>query len=160
MALIMIRNACGSDFNAVFDLENQVFQLHLNARPDLIKPKLSFNQEYFSKCIQDDKMNVLVFEENETILGYCITQVVEHKDHHVFYDMIVLEIRDMCVDEKARGRDIGRQLFDRAKDYAKEIGAHSLELSVWGFNRNARQFYEHLGMSERVSRMEMIIDYA
>ena len=87
-----------------------------------------------------------------------VTQKLEYKDHHLYYDMKILEINDMCVNEKARGKNIGRQLVNRAKDYAREIGAIRLELTVWGFNKNARQFYEQIGMTERTIRMEMIIE--
>jgi RimJ/RimL family protein N-acetyltransferase len=55
-------------------------------------------------------------------------------------------------------KNIGRQFVNRAKDYAKEIGATRLELTVWGFNKNAREFYEHLGISKRTIRMEMNIE--
>ena len=151
----MIRDAIISDFDEILSLEKQVFQIHLNARPDMIKPQLPFNQDYFEQCLYDDKKNIYVFDENGSILGYCITVINEYKDNHLYFDHKVLEINDMCVEEKARGRNIGRQLVDRAKQRAIEIGATRLELMVWGFNKDARQFYEHLGFSERISRMEM-----
>ena len=154
----MIREAFISDFDAIHNLENQVFQIHLTARPDMIKPKLPFNQEYYEQCLQDKNKKIFVYEEDESILGYCITLQVEYKDHHLFFDTKILEINDMCVDENARGRSIGRLLVNNAKDYAKEIGATRLELSVWGFNSDARQFYEHLGLLERICRMEMSIE--
>jgi len=155
----MIREACLSDFNAIYNLENQIFYMHLNARPDMIKPKKEpFGRDYFENCLNDEKVKIFIFEENGEILGHCMTRQWEYDNHHMFYDMKILEINDLCVDEKARGKNIGRQLFNRAKEYAKEIGAIRLELTVWGFNKNARKFYEHLGMSERTIRMEMIIE--
>ena len=154
----MIREVCLSDFNAISNLESQVFHIHLNARPDMIKPEGPFNRDYFETCLNDENVKIFVFEENEEILGYCITRKWWYSNHHLFYDMTILDINDMCVDEKARGKSIGRQLFNRAKEYAKEIGAAKIELSVWNFNKNARQFYEHLGMKERISRMEIIIE--
>ena len=154
----MIREACISDFNAISNLERQVFDIHLNARPDMIKPELPFNKDYFETSLNDENVKIFVYEENREILGYCITKKWGYSNHHLFYDMTILDINDMCVDEKARGKSIGRQLFNRAKDYAKEIGAAKIELSVWNFNKNARQFYEHLGMAERISRMEFIIE--
>ena len=154
----MIKEACLSDFDAMSDLENQVFHIHLNARPDMIKPKLPFNKDYFETCLSDEDIKIFVFEENGEILGYCITKKSGYNDHHLYRDMTILDINDMCVDEKARGKGIGRQLFDRAKDHAKEIGAVKIELSVWSFNINARQFYERLGMKERTIRMEIMIE--
>ena len=155
----MIREACPSDFDAISNLEYQIFHLHINARPDMIKPRSEpFGKDYFEKCLKDENIKIFVYIENEKILGHCITKQWTYDNHHMFYDMKLLEIDDLCVDENARGKNIGRQLFNRARDYAKEIGAARLELMVWGFNKNARQFYEHLGMSERISRMELIIE--
>ena len=125
----------------------------------MIKPREKpFDREYLDQCLNDEKTRIFVYEESGEILGFCITMRREIKDHHIFYDMTILEIDDMCVDESARGKKIGRQLFDRAKEYAREIGAARMELMVWNFNKNARQFYEHLGMTERISRMEMAIE--
>ena len=154
----MIREVCLSDFNAIFNLESQVFNIHLNARPDMIKPQMPFNRGYFEYSLNDVNVKIFVYEESGEILGYCITKKWGYNNHHLFYDTTILDIDDICVDEKARGKNIGRQLFNRAKDYAKEIGAAKIELSVWNFNKNARQFYEHLGMKERISRMEIIIE--
>ena len=153
----MIREACISDFDALSNLEDQVFYMHLNARPDMIKQK-PFTGDYFEKCLNDEKTKIFVLEENGEILGHCITRLWETDNHPMFHAMKILEIDDLCVDEKARGKNIGRQLFNRAKAYAKETGAAHLELMVWSFNKNAKQFYEYLGMSERISRMEMIIE--
>jgi len=139
-------------------LQNQVFQIHLLARPDMIKPILPFNQDYFEKILQDESKKFFIYEESDNTLGYCIIQKLEYKDHHIYHDMMIIEISDMCVDEKARGKNIGQKFVNNAKDYAKEIGASRLELTVWGFNKNARQFYEHLGMIERTIRMEMGVD--
>ena len=154
----MIREACLSDFDAISNLESQVFRIHLNARPDMIKPKEPFKRDYFEACLNDENIKIFVFEENGGILGYCITRKWGYVNHHLFYDMTILDINDMCVDEKARGKNIGRRLFNQAKEYAKEIGAAKIELSVWNFNKNARKFYERLGMKERISRMEIIIE--
>jgi len=111
----------------------------------------------FIQSCQDENIKIFVSEEAGSVLGYCITRKLEFKDHHMFFDMMILEIVNLCVDEKARGKSIGRQLFERAKEYGNEIRATRLELTVWVFNKNAKQFYEHLGMSERTHRLGMNI---
>ena len=130
----MIRDACSSDFEAIFNLETQVHQIHFNARPDMVKPDVPFNKEYYETCLSDEDMKIFVYEENGDVLGYCITRILRHSNHHLFCDMTVLEINDMCVDETVRGKAIGYQLFSYAKEYASKIGATKLELSVWAFN--------------------------
>jgi len=119
---------------------------------------MPFNEDYFEASLNDENVKIFVYEEKGEVLGYCLTKKWGYSSHHLFYDMTILDINDMCVDEKVRGKSIGRQLFNRAINYAKEIGAAKIELSVWNFNKNARQFYECLGMTERISRMEMMIE--
>lgn len=153
----MIREATSSDFDAIAALEKQVFIMHFESRPDIIN-KNPFNQEYYDKCLEDEHMKMFVFEENGSIIGYCKTVTQHYEEHPVFNDMTVLEINSMCVDEKARGKHVGRRLFDKAKAYAQEIKAARLELTVWNFNKNAREFYEHLGMTTRTLRMELGIE--
>ena len=155
----MVREACLSDFAGISHLENQVFYMHLNARPDMIKPKEEpFSRAYFETCLADENMKIFVYEAAGEILGHCFVRQWAYENHPMYYDGKILEIDDFCVDENARGKQIGRKLFHRAKAYAKEIGAVRIELTVWSFNENAREFYEHLGMAERTRRMQMCVE--
>ena len=155
----MIRNASRSDFAAITALESQIYAIHLHAHPDLIKPQFDEGlfHEYLEECLDDDNGSIFVFEENGEILGYCITRKRKYRNHRLFFDMLSLELDDICVDEKARGRQIGTQLFEAAKAYAAEIGASHLELTVWEFNKNARRFFERQEMTPRLTRMELDI---
>ncbi len=153
-----IREATLSDFDGISLLEGQVFKLHLDARPDMMKPrKRAFESEYFEKCLGDENIKIFVAEESGQIVGHCITRKWGYKDHPMIFDMTILDIDDLCVDERFRGKGVGKLLFERAVSYAKELSADHVELSVWGFNENAREFYEHLGMKVRISRMEYIL---
>jgi len=96
-----------------------------------------------------------MYLEENNFIGYCAVQNNEIKPHFVFHDMKVIEILDICVDEKYRREGIGKQLFETIKTLAKEINADFIELGVWEFNLNAKKFNEHLGMKTRISRMEL-----
>ena len=69
-----------------------------------------------------------------------------------------LYIDDICVDEAARGQGVGRMLFERIRDYARELGAYNVTLNVWSCNPGARAFYEKLGLVPYQTGMEMILD--
>jgi ribosomal protein S18 acetylase RimI-like enzyme len=85
------------------------------------------------------------------------TNIKEIVNHQVFRDMRNLEIEDLCVDEKYRGKGIGKKLFEEAIKHGKENGVKFIELSVWEFNQNAKIFYEHAGMKVKTNRMELNI---
>ena len=155
----MIRNAVISDFPAIAALEKQVYNLHLSAYPDLIRPQLdeALFRDYFEECLDSENGKILVYEDSGEILGYCVLRKREYKNHRLFFDMISLELDDICVDAEARGQQIGKRLFGAAKAYAEEIGASRLELTVWEFNKNARRFFELQEMTPRLTRMELTI---
>jgi ribosomal protein S18 acetylase RimI-like enzyme len=69
-------------------------------------------------------------------------------------DMKNINIEDLCIEKEYQKRGIGKKLFDEAVNYGRKIEANILELGVWDFNKNAVEFYEHLGMKTRLRRME------
>jgi ribosomal protein S18 acetylase RimI-like enzyme len=151
-----IRTAAITDFEKIAAIERQIFNLHSNARPDLIdKNKTFFNFEYFKKCIEDENYKIYAAEENNIIMGFCILQKKYINGHSMFFDMTNLEIEDLCVDKDYRNKGIGKKLFETVLKYSKEEGIKRIELSVWEFNKNAKNFYAHLGMKTRISKMEI-----
>ncbi len=58
-------------------------------------------------------------------------------------------IQDLYVNPTCRGTGLGRQLIIETVRCAKQRGADHLRLSVDSGNKNAQQFYRHLGMTWR-----------
>jgi GNAT superfamily N-acetyltransferase len=56
-----------------------------------------------------------------------------------------VEVAGLVVDEAARGRGIGRCLMDRAEEWARERGTHTVHLRSNVTRAGAHAFYEHLG---------------
>ncbi|MGY0497497.1 GNAT family N-acetyltransferase [Nocardia sp. FBN12] len=54
-------------------------------------------------------------------------------------------IWDILIDADKRGRGFGRAVMLLGEEYAREQGAHTLGLQVFGFNTRARGLYETLG---------------
>jgi ribosomal protein S18 acetylase RimI-like enzyme len=119
------------------------------------KEKTPFNLEYFKKCIANENIKIFVAEENNNIMGFCITQKRSVKAHPILSDMVSMEIEDLCVDKKHQNKGAGKKLFEEVIKYSKENGISKIELSIWEFNKNAKEFYEHLGMKTRTRRMEL-----
>jgi ribosomal protein S18 acetylase RimI-like enzyme len=131
----------------------------MSGRPDLHDSKKNpKNDDFLKMCMEEENCKIFVAEEGNSIIGYCVIQINEIKNHFVFYDMKSIEILDFCVDEKYRKKGIGKQLFETVKKFAKENDANFIELGVWEFNQNAKKFYEHLGMKTRISRMELKVN--
>ena len=152
------RKAKVSDINGILVLMDQIAIFHSTARPDWIdNKKRPINREFLEKCIKDEGWEIFVAEEKSNIIGYCVVKINEIKNHFIFYDMVNIEVQDLCVDERYQKKGYGRKLFEKVKKYAQGKQANYIELSVWEFNQNAIKFYEHLGMKKRINRMELKI---
>ncbi len=68
-----------------------------------------------------------------------------------------LYIDDLCVDERARGKGIGRRLYEYVCAWAKAQGCYDLTLNVWEGNDGARRFYENMGMRVMKTGMGTIL---
>ena len=62
-------------------------------------------------------------------------------------------IFDISVDSAHRGRGLGRDLLDALHDAARELGATSMALNVFGDNRTAIRLYESSGYTVTAQQM-------
>ena len=154
---MIIRIANINDIDKILNFEDQIFELHFKARPDWIE-KNPRNYEFKKSIIESNNSKILLAENSNDIIGLCIINIRETKDHHMYHDMINIEIENICIDEKYRQKGIAKRLFEEVKNFAKEKGAKFIELSVWEFNKNAIEFYEHLGMKTRIRKMELNVE--
>jgi GNAT superfamily N-acetyltransferase len=61
------------------------------------------------------------------------------------------------VDEAARGKQVGKALYEYILDYARGIGCYNVTLNVWTCNPGAVKFYEKLGLLPYKIGMEKIL---
>lgn len=153
----MIRKATEKDIPQVLELLHQVNMVHYEIRPDLFKPHTTkYSAEELATLFRDESKPVFVFDEGG-VQGYAFCQVSEVKDHLLLQDNKMLYIDDICVDEKARGKHVGKALFDHVKEYAQSIGCHHITLNVWEGNEPALRFYQNMGMQVQKTTMEIIL---
>ena len=61
---------------------------------------------------------------------------------------------DIVIDEEHRGTGLGRATMKLAEDYARSQGAHTLGLSVFGFNHGSQGLYESIGYETVTTKMK------
>ena len=154
-----VRRAETGDIPAILELLVQVDMVHHNGRPDLFKgPAVKYNAAELEQILADEGTPVFVcVDEKERVLGhgFCILQ---HSGGELMVEHTTLYIDDICVDAAARGQGVGRMLFERIREYARELGAYNVTLNVWSCNPGARAFYDKLGLVPYKTGMEMILD--
>jgi len=136
-----------------------VNRVHVKGRPDLFRPNTKYDPAQLEAILKDPSKPVFVWcDEKGLVQGYAFCQIKEVKGHALLADHKELYLDDVCVEEKARGKGVGRTLFEACKAFAKEEGCHDLTLNVWEFNEGARAFYEKMGMRPQRTYMEILLD--
>jgi ribosomal protein S18 acetylase RimI-like enzyme len=152
----MIRKASKEDIPRIIELLHQVNMVHHKLRPDLFKPYTTkYNEQELALMINDDSKPIFVYLDGN-ILGYAFCQIKEVKDDQLLEDIKTLYVDDICVDEKARGKHVGKALYEFVRDYARSIGCNNITLNVWEGNEPALRFYENMGMNVQKTTMEIV----
>lgn len=154
----MIRTAEEKDIAKIGDLLSQVDMVHHNGRPDIFKIGKKYSDNELKELLQDSQRPILVaVNQNDEVMGYCFCIFKQNIDDAVLTDIKTLYIDDLCVDEKLRGKHIGKELYEAAVKLAKENGCYNVTLNVWSCNPSAIKFYESQGLVPQKTVMEYIL---
>ena len=153
----MIRKANKKDIQRIIELLHQVNMVHHVIRPDLFKPHTTkYNEKELEAMLEDNDKPIFVYDEG-MVLGYAFCQISEVKNNQLLEDIKTLYIDDICVDENARGKHVGKALYEYVLDYAKSIGCNNITLNVWEGNEPALRFYRSMGMQVQKTTMEITL---
>jgi len=151
----MIRNAQEADIPRIIDLLHQVDMVHYDKRPDLFKPNTTkYDEQELVALLGDEIKPIFVFDDGE-VQGYAFCQIKEVHNDRLLQDCKTLYIDDICVDESARGKHVGKALFEFVHVYAQSLGCHNITLNVWEGNDSAIRFYQNMGMHPQKIGMEI-----
>ncbi len=153
-----VRRAEIKDIPGILDLLVQVDMVHHNGRPDLFKgPATKYNEWELKQILSDPGTPVFVCVEGDKVIGHAFCIHKQETDDNILTDIKTLYIDDICVDENARGKHIGKTLYEYVLSYAKENDYYNITLNVWTCNPGAMKFYESLGFLPQKIGMEMIL---
>ena len=153
-----VRRAEIRDIDSILKLLVQVDMVHHNGRPDLFKgPATKYSAEELKAILADEGTPVFVCtDEEDKVLGhgFCI---IQRSGGQLMVEHTTLYIDDICVDEAARGRGVGKALYEHILAFAREKGCYNVTLNVWSCNPGAIAFYEKLGLVPYKVGMEKIL---
>lgn len=155
----MIRKAEKRDIPRLLELLVQVDMVHHNGRPDIFKgPATKYSASELDEILLDNSKPVFVYvDENDVPLGHAFCIHKQIVGDSVLTDIKTLYIDDICVDEKARGKHVGKAIYDYVVAYAVEQGCYNITLNVWTCNPSAMKFYETMGLKPQKVGMEKIL---
>ncbi len=151
-----IRRAEPADRNRIMELLEQVNRIHYEGRPDLFRPGTKYSEEELALLMGMEDRPIFVYAEEGQVLGYAFC-ILQQPNSRLMTDIRTLYIDDLCVDERCRGKHIGRRLYEYVKEYARAIGCYNLTLNVWALNGPAMAFYEKCGLVPQKVGMETIL---
>lgn len=161
---IYVRPMEDQDVNKVMDLLDQVNLVHFNGRPDIFKHDTKFTEDDVRHNFIGNEMNpVFVCVEvdesgSEEVIGHAFCEIHENMGNSVLKAKRSLYIDDICVDEKSRGKGIGRKLYEHVLKYAEKDGDFdNILLNVWSFNEPAYKFYLEMGLKPQRIFMEKVL---
>lgn len=96
-------------------------------------------------------------DEQDVVCGYAFCMLRQEKGSNLLTDMKTMYVDDLCVDERLRGKHIGRARYDAVVALAKAQGCYNLTRNVWTCNPGAIAFYEACGMQPQKIGMEQIL---
>ena len=153
----MIRRATQEDIPTILRLLEQVLAVHHQGRPDLFREKgTKYSGPELAQMLGQADAPIFVLEESGRVAGYLIGQMIK-ADGAAQEPVTTFYVDDLCVDASARGKGIGRQLMEYARDYAAAQGCHNLTLHVWEGNPAAQAFYESMGMKTQYTCLEWVL---
>ena len=151
-----IRRAEPGDRNRIMELLEQVNRVHYEGRPDLFRPGTKYSEEELALLMGMEDRPIFVYAEEGQVLGYAFC-ILQRPNSRLMTDIRTLYIDDLCVDERCRGKHIGRRLYEYVKEYARSLGCYNLTLNVWALNGPAMAFYEKCGLVPQKVGMETIL---
>jgi ribosomal protein S18 acetylase RimI-like enzyme len=139
------------DFNSYNELLEQVDLLHRQAHPEYFrKPETTFRtREYYEKHLNDSNVLLLgAFDKRDELIGLVHAAIKGHPQTvlHVPGQYVLLD--NLVVDEKHRGKGIGKELYDQTVLWGKENKANEIQLKVYNFNESAIEFYKKRGFKQ------------
>lgn len=155
---MIIRKADKNDIQSIMNLLRQVLDVHASVRPDIFKSNTTkYTDEELYYIVSNPLTPVFVAEDEGEVLGHCFCKFIRFSKDHVLTDIKTLYIDDICVDEKARHKGVGKALYNFTQDFAKSENCYNITLNVWNGNESAIKFYEYLGLSVQKITMEKIL---
>jgi ribosomal protein S18 acetylase RimI-like enzyme len=154
----MVRFAREEDLGRVNELRKMVNDVHVAGRPDVFQP--GFGEEIKAQAsafARGEDSGVLVAICGGVICGFAMVKFIDRPASAYSLPRRFCHIDEFGVDAAYRRRGVATQLIEFLKKDAKEKGFARIELDVWEFNEDAREFYEAVGFTVSRRFMELAL---
>lgn len=155
MEKVIIRNAKETDLMDLQVLFREENKFHSMLIPEYVRETEDvLRRQELTELIEDDNTILLVAESNSNVVGAIILSIKQISGPRWKYSYESGFIEDIIVSRNYQKKGVGKLLVKNSEKWLISKGAKSLELHVWESNKNARQFYEHMGFESIQRKMK------
>jgi len=122
---------------------NRIFDAVLRLLPQLGADTSAFTKRYFKSLLNSRQTHFFIAEVNDQIAGMLTIGTYDIPSGTKMW------IEDVVVDISHRGKGIGKELTLFALEYARSLGAKSIELTSRPSRIEANRLYQKLGFELR-----------
>lgn len=157
---LIIREAIGSDYEALCHLFDQADEFHRKRMPQFFrKPEGECrDSDYVENLMADANAGLFVAQLKERLVGLICCFMRETPDIPILVPRKYIYIENLVVDKNHRRKGIGKALLEQAHSWAIENEINEIELNVWQFNDDAIRLYEKMGYKTTMLRMNKMLE--
>lgn len=156
--MAFIRQATMHDFNGISQVLEEVDALHRDALPHIFRVPPVFparSREKIAELLSDSNCLILVAEIDKQTVGVNIAKICSAQNEPIMLPRQYVSIGPIAVSSAFQEQGIGKELMERAINWAREKQITQIELNVFEFNQKAIAFYEHLGFITLSRKMHL-----
>lgn len=140
-----IRKAQEPDIDAILELNRQIGEIHYEHYPEVFCPPSPEERAFLLTAIAAEGRLFCVAELDGAVVGFLTARIDINEAIPFLTKLPICHISSVVVDEKHRGRGIGKELIAHCDSWARAHDAHQIRLEVMAFNERAKALYETLG---------------
>ena len=157
MKQFTIRQATIQDVEGIYAVFSEADQLHRNAHPEIFREAKSSASilDYLRDSILDPIAVIFFAERAGEILGTVQCRIQTSPEIPILVPRKYAVVENIAVGECHKRLGVGKALMKRTEQWAKALGAQTIELTVWDFNQIGKNFYRELDfelMHQRMSK--------
>lgn len=140
-----IRKAQEPDIDAILELNRQIGEIHYEHYLEVFCPPSPEERAFLLTAIAAEGRLFCVAELDGAVVGFLTARIDINEAIPFLTKLPICHISSVVVDEKHRGRGIGKELIAHCDSWARAHDAHQIRLEVMAFNERAKALYETLG---------------
>lgn len=158
MKNIVISKLDKQDIKEAAALVQKLADYTLEKRSDIFVLNYENWEQNLKERIDNNNFELIVAKDEKKIVGVCIAEIKHIGDGEITNYRDILFIEYVVVLDEYKKMGIGSKMLNYMKHFAKQKALASLELTVWGYNKNAIGFYEKNDMKIKRTIYEYMMD--